>query len=78
MVNISMLCRYVKFFCSIVYIGPYNELNILCKQILVILSLDAAPEKKMCIEIKKHENHIKGFPPIIYLKSIEQMNAIDK
>lgn len=46
MVNISMLCRYVKFFCSIVYIGPYNELNILCKQILVILSKDAASEKK--------------------------------
>lgn len=45
MVNISMLCRYV-FFCSIADIGPYNELNILCKQTLVILSKDAASEKK--------------------------------
>lgn len=73
-----MSCRYVKFFCSVVYIGPYNELNILYKQILVILSKDAASEKKMCIEVKKHESHVKGFPPIIYLKSTEQMNAIDK
>lgn len=68
----------LRFFCSIVYIGPYNELNILCKQILVILSKDAASEKKKCIEIKKHESHVKGFPSIIYLKSTEQMNAIDK